>query len=41
MPRAPFTIGLIQDHASSDIAANLARTETLVRDAAGRGAQII
>jgi N-carbamoylputrescine amidase len=41
MPRAPFTVGLIQDHASSDVAANLARTETLVRDAAKRGAQIV
>ena len=41
MARAPFTIGLIQDHATSDVAANLARTEQLVRDAAGRGAQIV
>src|SRR4051812_40606077 len=37
----PFTIGLIQDHASGDAAANLARAERLVREAAGRGAQII
>ena len=36
-----FTIGLIQDHAGDDAAANLARAERLVRDAAGRGAQII
>jgi N-carbamoylputrescine amidase len=41
MARAPFTIGLIQDHATDDVAANLARTETLVRDAAKRGAQIV
>ena len=38
---APFTIGIIQDHATADTAANLARAERLVRDAAGRGAQII
>src|SRR5258705_6502132 len=37
----PFTIGLIQDHADNDAAANLARTERLVREAARRGAQII
>jgi N-carbamoylputrescine amidase len=37
----PFTIGIIQDHAAADAEANLARTERLVRDAAGRGAQII
>ena len=37
----PFTIGLIQDHATSDGAANVARAERLVRDAATRGAQII
>src|SRR3954447_8790125 len=36
-----FTIGLIQDHACDDRAANLARAERLVREAAGRGAQII
>src|SRR3954469_9112965 len=36
-----FTIGLIQDHAGDDRAANLARAERLVREAAGRGAQII
>ena len=36
-----FTIGLIQDHATSDGPANLARAERLVRDAAKRGAQII
>ena len=36
-----FTIGLIQDHADGNGAANLARAERLVRDAAQRGAQII
>ena len=36
-----FTIGVIQDHATSDGPANLARAERLVRDAAKRGAQII
>ena len=35
-PRAPFTIGIIQDHATSDVAANLQRTERLVREAAAR-----
>jgi N-carbamoylputrescine amidase len=37
----PFTIGIVQDHATSDVAANLARAERLVRSAASRGAQII
>ncbi len=36
-----FTIGLIQDHATADVAANVGRAESLVREAAGRGAQII
>ena len=40
-PNAPFTIGLIQDHATSDIGANLRRTERLVREAARKGAQIV
>jgi N-carbamoylputrescine amidase len=40
-PSSAFSIGLIQDHATDDSAANLARAERLVRDAAGRGAQII
>jgi N-carbamoylputrescine amidase len=40
-PKAPFSIGIIQDHATADVAANLQRTERLVRDAATRGAQII
>jgi N-carbamoylputrescine amidase len=38
---AAFTIGLIQDHATGDTAANVARAEQLVREAARRGAQII
>jgi N-carbamoylputrescine amidase len=37
----PFTIGVIQDHADRDPASNLARAEALIRQAAGRGAQII
>jgi N-carbamoylputrescine amidase len=38
---APFTVGIIQDSASDDIAATLAATETGVREAAARGAQIV
>jgi N-carbamoylputrescine amidase len=41
MSRAPFTIGIIQDHATADVDANVARAEVLVREAAGRGAQIV
>ena len=41
MTSAPFTIGIIQDHSTSDIAGNTARAEALVREAARRGAQII
>jgi N-carbamoylputrescine amidase len=37
----PFTIGIIQDHADSDPASNLTRADALIRQAAGRGAQII
>jgi N-carbamoylputrescine amidase len=37
----PFTVGIIQDHAGADTAANLARAEQLIRQAASRGAQII
>src|SRR5687768_17165162 len=36
-----FTIGLIQDHATADVSANVVRAERLVREAARRGAQII
>ena len=39
--RGPFTIGLIQDHATADVAANLQRTDRLVRQAADKGAQIV
>src|SRR5687768_1719704 len=38
---ASFTIGIIQDHATADLADNLVRAERLVREAAGRGAQIV
>ncbi len=41
MTNSPFTVGLIQDHATADVAANVARAERLVREAARRGAQII
>src|SRR5213594_4851230 len=36
-----FTIGIIQDHATVDVAENVDRAERLVREAARRGAQII
>src|SRR5476651_17994 len=36
-----FTIGIIQDHATGDAAANVARAERLIRSAATQGAQII
>jgi len=38
---AAFTIGIVQDSASPDLAGNLARAEALVRRAAAQGAQII
>jgi N-carbamoylputrescine amidase len=41
MARTPFTIGLVQDHATADIAGNVARAEAHIRGAARRGAQII
>jgi N-carbamoylputrescine amidase len=37
----PFTVGIIQDSASDDMAAVLASTEKKIREAAGRGAQIV
>jgi N-carbamoylputrescine amidase len=40
-PSAPFTIGLIQDHATADVPSNLQRAEDLVREAARQGAQIV
>ena len=41
MSRPPFTIGIIEDHATQNVAENVTRTEGLIRDAAKRGAQII
>ena len=38
---SPFTVGIIQDHAGPDARENLARSETLIRQAARRGAQVI
>jgi N-carbamoylputrescine amidase len=38
---APFTVGIIQDSASDDMAAVLVSTEEKVREAARRGAQIV
>ena len=37
----PFTVGVIQDHATPDRRENVARAERLVREAARRGAQIV
>jgi N-carbamoylputrescine amidase len=41
MARSAFTIGIVQDHATSDVAGNLARAEVHIREAARRGAQIV
>ena len=41
MPTKPFTIGIIQDHATDDVAANVARAVALIREAAAKGAQVI
>src|SRR5437762_9432833 len=41
MTTRPFTVGIIQDSASSDAKATLDQAVALVRDAAARGAQII
>ena len=41
MSQAPFTIGIIQDHAGADARENVARAERLVREAARQGAQIV
>jgi N-carbamoylputrescine amidase len=38
---SPFTIGIIQDRATDDVAGNIARAERLIRAAASRGAQIV
>src|ERR671915_328194 len=37
----PFTVGIIQDSASDDMAAVLASTEGKIREAAARGAQVV
>lgn len=37
----PFTVGLVQEAISNDIASNVARAEERVREAAKRGAQIV
>jgi N-carbamoylputrescine amidase len=39
--QAPFTVGIIQDHATANPGENIARAERLVRQAAARGAQIV
>src|SRR5258706_15304328 len=39
--RSPFTVGIIQDAAMSDVRANLDAAIARVREAAARGAQII
>ncbi len=41
MARPPFTIGIIQDRATPDLAGNVARAETRVREAAAKGAQVV
>ena len=41
MARSPFTIGIVQDAATADITANVARAEKHIREAAQRGAQIV
>ena len=42
MPRSePFTIAVVQDHATPDAAANLRRAEQHIRAAAAGGAQIV
>lgn len=41
MANAPFTIGIIQDHATNDVDANVARAIRLIREAAAKGAQIV
>jgi N-carbamoylputrescine amidase len=41
MDRAPFTVGLVQEHRTDDRAANLAQTTERIREAHQRGAQIV
>src|SRR5512132_1861033 len=40
-PTTPFTVGIIQDAASDDAEGTLAASVERVREAAGRGAQIV
>ncbi|MHB1863553.1 MAG: carbon-nitrogen hydrolase [Gemmatimonadaceae bacterium] len=41
MSKAPFTVGIVQDSATTDARASVAATVTRVREAAARGAQIV
>jgi N-carbamoylputrescine amidase len=41
MSRSPFTVGIVQDAATPDVQANVARAERHVREAAHRGAQVV
>jgi N-carbamoylputrescine amidase len=41
MSATPFSVALIQDHATNDREETVSRTERLIREAAGRGAQIV
>jgi N-carbamoylputrescine amidase len=41
MARPPFVIAIVQDHATLDVAANVARAEQHIRHAARQGAQIV
>jgi len=41
MTQQPFTVGIIQDHATEDVASNVARAVELIRQAAAQGAQIV
>src|ERR1041384_4313294 len=41
MSSTPFTVGIIQDHATDDVNANVTRAVDLIREAARKGAQII
>jgi N-carbamoylputrescine amidase len=40
-PREPFTIGLVQEAATEDVASNVARHVARIREAHARGAQIV
>ena len=41
MATKPFTVGIIQDHATDDVQANVACAVDLIREAARQGAQIV